>query len=79
MTLKIWLLKLNEKYCHWDCNVKHVIRATTESNARRAAAGAARGEDKELWLNPKKSTCKHVKVNNFGGVSAIILTDYQAE
>jgi len=74
MTIRIWRLKLNESYHVDDSNLGHIIRASTETMARQAAFGAARDEGGEVWLNPKRSTCEHIKVNIFDGVSEIILT-----
>ena len=74
MTLRLWLLKLNEEHIVWDGCTGHVIRASSESMARNAAAAKASDEGSDVWLNPKESTCEHIKVNNFDPVTEIILT-----
>ena len=74
MAMRLWLLTLNEEHVVWDGCTGHVIRASTESMARSAASAKASDEGSEVWLNPKQSTCEHIKVNNFEGITKVILT-----
>ena len=72
--IRLWLLKLNEELIVHDSCTGHVIRASTESMARNTASAKARDEGSEVWINKNKSTCEHIKVNNFDPVTEIILT-----
>ena len=74
MRIRLWLLKLNKQYCDLDCCTGHIIRSTTETMARHAAAANAQDEGSDVWLNKNKSTCEPIKVDNFDAVTEIILT-----
>jgi len=74
MAVRLWLLKLNEEHQVWDGCTGHVIRATTPNTARQAASYASGDEGAEVWINPKRSTCKHIKVNSVDTATEIILT-----
>lgn len=75
-------MKLFKLYCvedpGWDCNHGFVIRAEDEQAARSLAQTHMSDESwasKELWLDPKFSTCEEISLE---GESEIILNDFNA-
>lgn len=85
--MRLYLLELNKDLRVWDCNLGHVIRTTSEKNARIMAAGVSADEDRDwhdgsdtipdsVWLDPNCTTCTELNECNTTYASGIILTSF---
>jgi len=66
--MKLWKLNNSRGYVGYAAALGFVVRASTETKARQIAAHDAGEEGKDVWLNPKTSTCVHLKVAGYAGV-----------
>lgn len=60
----------------YDENQGFVVQANSYVEARKVAADRARDEGREVWLNPKYSSCKKLKVS--GPNAAVIMSDFNS-
>ena len=71
--MKLWLLK--QPNYDYDENAGFVIRAETETDARRQAAGYSADEGPQTWTDPDYSHCWHLSDD---GTPGVILRDFRA-
>ena len=57
--MKLFLIQRLE-YDYDECDA-HIVRAVSAKRAREACPVGY--EDKDEWINPKKSTCEWIKLN----------------
>ena len=64
--MRLWYL-CRKKGLGYDLYYEFVVRASSESAARKIAAKAD-SEDAEIWLNPENSGCERLKDRGRAGV-----------
>lgn len=70
--MKLWKLKIDNKYAEYDDYRGFVIRATDEYKARVIAASQTTDFGK-YWLDSLTSTCTEIKIE---GEEEVILSDF---
>lgn len=71
--MALYLVKRHESdYDEYDA---HLIRASSEREARKIAAAKNHREDSDEWLNDLKSTCVCVTAD---GANEVILSSFNA-
>lgn len=81
--MHLWLLRpcegLPKEESPWepwyDKAFGFVVRAETEDQARKMAAGKAGDERPRAWTNPLYSTCRPLMID---GEAGVILSDFQS-
>lgn len=77
--MKLWILRPIEGCGLWspwyDKSFGFVIRAATEADARRIAAGESSDEGEDAWLNSSNSTCVTLDGN---GPKGVVMCDFAA-
>jgi len=76
--MKLWVLRpVNEETAPWmpwfDRMFGFVIRAKSESAARKLAAEQAGDEGPEAWLSPESASCTELQTD---GEATVIMQDY---
>ena len=71
--MKLYLL--TNPAAGYDRMVAVLVRAISVEAARNLAAPLAGDEGKEIWLNPKLSTCEVIRV---GGKPGPIISDFHS-
>jgi len=64
----LWRLWGHKWSGHSDCTREMVVRASTESAARKIAAWYRGGEGPEVWLDPKQTKCDVLKADGKAGL-----------
>jgi hypothetical protein len=71
--MKLWILKrIEEHHQWWDCVAETVVRAESAKAARLLASTSAGAEGSEVWLDPKRSSCRRLRED---GPAKVILED----
>jgi hypothetical protein len=77
--MKLWLLRPKEGRSHWepwyDKAFGFVVRANSETEARKLASGDAGDEGEEAWLLQQLSTCVELTAD---GEAGIIMLDFHS-
>jgi hypothetical protein len=75
--MRLWILDRLVDTDKYDVTLGVVVRATTEEKARKLAheAEGPHTYPKDLWLNPKNSSCEVLSAR---GKSEVIITDFKA-
>jgi hypothetical protein len=71
--MKLWILRpVNEDAAPWqawfDCMFGFVVRAESESAARKLAAEHAADEGLEAWISPETALCAELGADGIPGV-----------
>ena len=74
--MQLYILRPIRFWSPWyDKAFGFVVRATSESEARKVASEGAGDEGNAVWLDPEKTTCY---ILNTEGPSEIIIRDFAA-
>ena len=58
--MRIYILGRLEKSIRYDEVMEIVVRASSEEEARKLASPKGMDEGKDIWLDPKKTSCDPV-------------------
>ena len=78
--MELWILRLiNDDSASWspwyDKAFGHIVRATTEQQARQFAADACGDEGKHAWIDDMQSSCVLLSTD---GPDGVVMTDFHA-
>lgn len=75
--MRLWVIRWIAGHKKWagvyDMSYGHVVRAETESAARKLASRCFGDEGREVWLDPTATTCEELLAD---GEPTVILTDF---
>lgn len=72
---RLYILESIKGWGMYDSAHAFIIRATDAKSARRMASMEAGDEGHNVWLNPKKTSCKILTAS---GKTKVILRDFNA-